>query len=199
MFFQEVNKYVENVKRRFGSFNVAESKSKLVPGDLDLYLNDMIPGYRDRSKQANDSANDSSTSTDTDSDLEQSRSVVQIANIKLEPIVITDDSSVDAEGPAKVHNDVAQIVIAQQNEMIDKLKAELRAKNEDLAKSIEQLRRQNEVFDGQRAHWERLLQEAHAKLIYKVRDAKNKQWCSECNEQLVGKPLPLCEVCKIFQ
>lgn len=188
-----------------------------MPGNLELYLDDMIPGYRDRSKQAhghaNESANDiSNSSTSSESDLEQSRFGAQAANIKKEPIDASDESSVDAdartEGPesSNVRNEMNQrseiqqievqtIVIAQYSGMIDKLKEELRAKNEELEASKEQLRQKNEELAAR----ERLSREVHGQLITKLKDAKSRLWCTECNEMLDESPTQLCQVCSLFQ
>lgn len=216
-----MSKYVENVKRRFGSFNVAPSKSKLVPGDLGRYLNDMIPGYcAGIAASANDNLNGSDS---TDSDLGQSRSEVRTVNIKLEPIAEADDSSVDGdvrtEGPETSNDrdamaqqteieqsEIQTIVIAQQNEMIEKLKEELRAKTDELDHSKEQMGQKIVALEdskeqlGQKIdELKRYLNEAHVQLITKVKEAKNKLWCTDCNDIIAENPTQKCKVCSLFQ
>lgn len=182
-----------------------------MPGDLERYLNDMIPGFRDRPNEStNDSLHGSET---TESELEESRSAIQIANIKLEPIVLTDESSVDADvrtESSSMRNEMGQqggiqqgeiqaIVIAEQTEMIDKLKGELRTSIEELNEVKEQLRRKNEESEAQRVRFEGLLHEAHSQLITKVKDAKDRLWCIDCKEMLEESPRNLCSVCRLFQ
>lgn len=196
-----MNLYIENVKRRFGPFHVAPSKSKLVPGNLKRYLDDMIPGYQDRSKRTNihqdGLANGHSNSApNAENGLEQSRSEVRIKQERIDQMDESFDNSdeqtepdlsnvqTDIEQPRN-HGDIQAVVIAEQAKIIEKLQEELRAKNEAL--------------ETQRRHWQQLLQEAHMDLISKVNDAKRRLWCIDCNDMMEESPTQTCKVCSLFQ
>lgn len=195
-----MNKYIENVTQRFGPFYVANHKSKLVPGNLERYLNDMIPGFRDISKRHDPSADDNSEQIQ--SELQQNHSGSNLPNIKREPIHDEQSESEQYLEADQTHqhpdfsimlNEIERLkkvvedqaaVNAQQAEMIEKLKEEIRSNNDE--------------FKVQRQNLEHLFQEEQLKLANELKEAKKKQWCSECSE-MISSATQTCQICSIFQ
>lgn len=162
----------------------------MVPGELERYLDDMIPGYRDNSNRA-----------ENDLGSQQSQSGAKTNNIKREPadsdeqsenerFLETDDhpdiSNVLAENEALKKQDKFQsAIIDQQTQMIEKLKDEMRLKKNE--------------FKAQRKQWERRLQEEQSTMINNLKDAKSKKWCCECQEMIGENTTETCNLCALFQ
>lgn len=202
-----MNTYIENVTQRFGSFHVARNNSKLVPGNLERYLDDMIPGYRDPSKRTSncqDSMVDGNLNR-AENGLRQSQAGSEITTIKQEPIDRDMDSDEQTENEVQLDPiivpDVSNMLEeieklkkqdAQQTQMVAQLKEEIRVRNE-------QIRIKNEEYQAQRRHWERLLQQEQVNMINQLKDVKSKQWCSECQEMINESSTLTCQVCRLFQ
>lgn len=199
-----MNKHISNVSERFGPFQFAPSKTKLVPGQLDRYLNEMIPGFRQLSKRPrtqNRSINDDSTTGNTESVLAKGRSAQQVISIKIEPIdpidVALDRMENDDEND-QLHLEVGapfQSELANTLVEVAKLRKENQFQLVQIAqrsKTIEELRSENEEL-------KRRLQETKAEFVEKLKDAKKKEWCYNCLEPMGKKCTQLCKVCSMYQ
>lgn len=200
-----MTKYIENVTRRFGSFHVAPNKSKLVPGNLERYLNDMIPGFKDSSKRASNHQGElvngnSNRTKSTENGLGQSQSGSKIITVKREPNDSMDsdeypESEVYLEvGQTDHHPDVSNVLAE-----ILKLKEQEKVQTVVIAELREVIRIKNEEFESQRRQWERSLQDEQITMLNKLKDAKTKQWCSECYEMINESSTQTCQVCSLFQ
>lgn len=157
-----MNVYISNVKERFGPFHFASSKKLLVPGNLENYLHEMIPGFRDPTKRPGNGNVNQNLSTN------QCQSV-SIQIVKAEPV---DSSNISKLAPDESIQPLELSNALAKNEMLkaqlEMQKLDIAERNQKIDELTEQLRLKHEEYEAHREAW-----------IANVNDA---QICDVCNE-----------------
>lgn len=185
------------IEKKFGPFQFAKPKTRLVTANIEKHLDDMIPGYRDPSQRPPVEQND-----DGDSNFASAAPLQQgwdIPNkfgpqnlVKSEPNDDRDDANGDVTSSGLR---VSDTTVQNNHIQVPPALAGTLAGVQEYIKHLEnELQKKDEQLEAQRRQLQESIAESNAKLV----DAKKKQWCSDCQEQVETEHHPMCTTCSLM-
>lgn len=192
------------IEKKFGPFQFAAPKTRLVTANIERHLDDMIPGYRDPSQRPlvvqNDDVDPNFALAAPNELLQQGLDILDNFRpqnpVKREPNDDRngehDDVTSSGLGPsdATVQNNHLAETLASVQEYSKVVQEE----HNTLKKKVETQRQKIKHLENELQKKDQQLAESDAKLV----DAKKKQWCSDCAKEVETEHPPMCTNCSLM-